>query len=154
MIMKQTLAISIIALLELLFALGVICQPRLPRVRVLDHDQPTSSSTGGCANHPMTFTRNGSDYFFDSHEDGRDAWMNLNGRNVRLTLLRSTLVYLNDNYDTTNAIYEYRFGATRIRVTLRYLTDYISPAPASVSLTRGKLRRTFRAFVAPQCDAI
>ena len=145
-----------IAIVVILFAItsAAVCQSRLPRVRRLDPDQPAGSSKGGCANHPMTFSRDGSDYFFDSGENGQDAWMNLDGKNVRLTLLRATLLYSNDDYGTTRAIYEYRLGRTKITVRLLYLSDYLSPAPGSVRLSQGKLQRIYRAFVAPQCDAL
>jgi hypothetical protein len=74
---------------------------------VSDRTSPASSGKDGCDNHPLTFHKDGDDYFFDSHDDGRDAWMNLDGKNVRLTLLRSVLVYT-DEFGTANATYEYR----------------------------------------------
>jgi hypothetical protein len=136
-----------------------ICYPqsdvgsRLPRVRRLRTDQPASSGKDGCDNHPLTFHKDGDDYFFDSHDDGRDAWMNLDGKNVRLTLLRSILVYT-DEYGTANATYEYRYKQTLITVKLPFYSDYIEWVPATLQLRRGRSNRTYKAFVAPQCDAL
>jgi hypothetical protein len=126
---------------------------QLPRVRRLRSDQPASSGKDGCDNHPLTFHKDGDDYFFDSHDDGRDAWMNLDGKNVRLTLLRSVLVYT-DEFGTANATYEYRDKRTLITVKLPFYSDYTNSVPATVRLRRDGSMRTYKAFVAAQCDAL
>lgn len=91
--------------------------------------------------------------FFDSHNDGLDAWMNLDGHNVRLRLRKSTYFY-RDDYGTADATYVYRYRAIVITVRLPLLSDYTLPQPATVIVSNGKARRKIRAFVAPQCDAI
>jgi len=153
------MALKIITVLMLaqLF-LGICCAQagggsRLPRVRRLRTDQPASSGKDGCDNHPLTFHKDSDDYFFDSHDDGRDAWMNLDGKNVRLTLVRSVLVYT-DEYGTANATYEYRNKQTIIMVRLPFYSDYTNSVPATVQLRRDGSKRTYRAFVAAQCDAL
>lgn len=127
---------------------------RLPRVAKIRPDEDIGAIRSGCDNHPITFTNGGDDLFFDSRGDGLDAYMNLNGHNVKLLLLKTTIFYLNDDYDTTNAIYEYRIKKTRITVSLRMLTDYTVWIPAKVVMRNGQAVRRFNAFVSPQCDAL
>ena len=124
----------------------------LPRVGMIDREAPRGTNFPGCDSHPLSFRKGADDLFFESHPDGQDAWMNLDGRNVKLRLLKVTLYYL-DEYGTANAVYEYRHKDVAVTVTLPFLYDYVVWLPAKVVLRRGRAARTIRAFVMPQCDA-
>jgi hypothetical protein len=51
--------------------------------------------------------------------DGNFAWMNLDGRNVKLKLLKTTLYHL-DEYGAANAVYEYRYQNVAVTVSLPF----------------------------------
>ena len=125
----------------------------LPRVGMIDRDAPRSNDIGGCDNHPLSFREERDELFFESHPDGRDAWMNLDGRNVKLRLRKATLYYT-DEFGTGNAVYEYSHKNVAVTVSLPLVSDYIDWLPAKVVLRKGRAVRTFKAFVMPQCDAL
>jgi hypothetical protein len=125
----------------------------LPRAAVLKSSEPRGATTGGCDNHLLVFGRDANKLFFESNPNGLDAWMNLDGRNVKLRLLKTTL-YHRDEYGYANAFYDYRYKKIRIRVNLPLLTDYTTYQPARLTLSDGRVRRAIKAFAAPQCDAI
>ena len=125
----------------------------LPRVGPIRNDQPSTPRRQGCAAHPLALKEGAEQIIFDSHDDGQDAYMNLNGNNVKLRLVRTTLTHL-DQFGTADAVYEYRYKSLRIKVSLQSLYDYTTWVPATVVLRHGRRARTIKAFVAPQCDAI
>lgn len=124
----------------------------LPRVGLLDRDGPRSERVPGCDSHPLSLKEEADRLFFESRPDGQDAWMNLDGRNVKLRLLKATLNYL-DEYGTANAVYEYRHQDLAVTVSLPLFSDYVDWLPAKVVLRKGRAVRTLKAFVMPQCDA-
>jgi hypothetical protein len=125
----------------------------LPRVGMIDSDAPRSSRVDGCDSHLLSLKEEADRLFFESHPDGQDAWMNLDGRNVKLRLLKVTLNYL-DEFGTANGVYEYSHKDVAVTVSLPVVYDYIDWVPAKVVLRKGRAVRTIRAFVMPQCDAL
>ena len=125
----------------------------LPRVGLIDGDAPRSSRLDGCDSHLLSLKEEADRLFFESHPDGQDAWMNLDGRNVKLRLLKVTLNYL-DEYGTASGVYEYSYRDVAVTVSLPVVYDYIDWVPAKVVLRKGRAARTFKAFVMPQCDAL
>lgn len=150
-----------ICLLCLIFLTGLICQAQtgktrktdLPRVALLKNDEPHGTDVPGCDSHPISFRKGEERSFFISHPDGLDAWMNLDGHNVNLRLLKATLYY-RDEYGTASATYEYRYKKIRITVSLLLLSDYTVWIPAQVVIRKNQTVRRIKAFIAPQCDAI
>jgi hypothetical protein len=124
----------------------------LPRVGMIERDGQRSTGVPGCDSHPLSFKKGADDLFFESHPDGLDAWMNLDGRNVKLRLLKTTLHHL-DEYGAANAVYEYRHRNVAVTVSLPVVSDYVDWLPAKVVLRKGRAVRAIRAFVMPQCDA-
>ncbi|HEX8735511.1 MAG TPA: hypothetical protein VF721_09325 [Pyrinomonadaceae bacterium] len=125
----------------------------LPHVGRFRQDEETGANRSGCDNHPLVFTKGKDDVFFESRGDGLDAFMNLDGHNVKLRLLKTTVYYL-DEYGTADAVYEYRYKEIRITVSLRVLSDYTDWIPAKVVIRKNRAARRLNVFVAPQCDAI
>ncbi|HEX8249195.1 MAG TPA: hypothetical protein VF599_13545 [Pyrinomonadaceae bacterium] len=78
-----------------------------------------------------------------------DVVMNLDGRNVWLKPLATTL-----RYDTRErrayARHEYRAGKTRVTVSFQVQPDSIYPHPAQIVVRNGNAARTIRAFVVEQ----
>lgn len=124
----------------------------LPRVAVLKSGEPRGATTGGCDNHLLVFGQDSGKLFFESNPNGLDAWMNLDGRNVKLRLLKTTL-YHTDEYGYANAFYDYSYKKIRVRVNLPLLTDYTTYQAAKLTLINGRASRAIKAFTAPQCDA-
>jgi hypothetical protein len=123
---------------------------RLPRVGYLRSDQPAGRSHDGCDNHYLYRRKGAVKSIFTSGADGFDAWMNLDGQNVELKLVRTTLSHV-DAFEA-KARYDYRYRDIRITVSLTHLSDYTVWIPATLVLRRGRAARTLRAFVTPQCD--
>jgi len=68
----------------------------LPRVTAIGKsDEATGNSWSGCDNHFLMLPNTSIEYecIFISNADGLIAWMNLNGRNVRLESVKTTLWY-------------------------------------------------------------
>ena len=124
----------------------------LPRVGLIDRDAPRGARVPGCDSHPLSLKKEAEELFFESRPDGLDAWMNLDGRNVKLKLLKTTLYHL-DEFGGGNAVYEYRHRNVAVTVSLPFYSDYVDWLPAKVVLRRGRAVRAIRAFVMPQCDA-
>src|SRR5262245_38601657 len=82
-----------------LWLVSVSFGQRLPVVRALNPNEPASPSKDGCGNHPIGFSKSGDNIFFDSHDDGMNAWMNLDGHNVELIPVKTTINY-RDKYGT------------------------------------------------------
>jgi hypothetical protein len=157
--MKSRLS-KIIMLCGLIYLAAMLCPAQrqslksvLPRVGKIRNDQSRGRDVEGCDSHLLTFRKNADDLFFVSHPNGLDAWMNLDGHNVQLKLLKTTLYHL-DEYGYANAVYEYRYRKINITIRLPLMTDYTTYVAAKVLLRNGRSRRSLRAFAAPQCDAI
>jgi len=76
--------------------------------------------------------------------------MNLNGRNVELTLKETHLRHV--VRWSAKAVYKYQYK--NVFVTLRFWqsSDYISAVPAILVVQSGRSSRRYRVEVAPQCD--
>jgi hypothetical protein len=125
----------------------------LPRVGSLNAEEPAGDSRGGCDNHDIVWRKGGNRYFFLSAAEGYQAFMNLDGHNVELKQVRTTLSYIDAPY-YARAVYEYQFRNVRITVRLTAQSDYTTYVPASITLRSGSVSRTIRGYVAPQCDAL
>ena len=125
----------------------------LPRVGAIGKlEEGTKNIGDGCGNH-MLIPRNKSntyEFIFISSADGLIAWMNLNGRNLRLESVKTTL--RNSRDGNAFARHEYRLGRTLITVSFLLYTDYISEYPAKIILRKGRAVRTIKAVGLPQCD--
>jgi hypothetical protein len=91
-----------------------------PRVGTIK-DYPATGLMTGCANLYFEFanrTPATSDaYVFLSRSGGENAWMNLDGRDTRLTLLKTTIWHKPDE-SPRRSRYDYRAGAARISVLI------------------------------------
>ena len=116
---------------------------RLPRVGKIK-DYPATGLTVGCGNSyfvlPGQTEESGKNYVFLSNRDGDNAWMNLDGRDTRLTLLRAA-----------GARSEYRAGATRVSVRTETAEDDTYFLKLTVVLRRGRARRVVRAVGYADC---
>lgn len=128
----------------------VVGNSHLPRIGSIRSDEDAGGSRPGCGNHYLYRTKQAENAVFMSDEDGFNAWMNLNGHNVELKLIKTTQRH-RDRF-TSSAVYEYRFRKTSIVVRLRKLTDYLVWVPATISMKNGNSFRKLSVFVTPQCD--
>ena len=108
------------ALLFCIVSFECVAQTRAPAKAVLPRvgtikDYPATGLMTGCGNlyfykeaHAKSTEAN---YVFLSRGDGSNAWMNLNGRDVRLQKIKSTAGQKEKSHR-----YLYRYGATRITV--------------------------------------
>lgn len=128
---------------------------RLPRVGVIKDMEYAGKFIGdGCNQHFMRLPNKpeGDEYVFVSGADASVAWMNLNGSDVKLELVKSTLWYRR-GYDAF-ALHIYRAGKTRITISFWQYNDYTTEYPAKIVLRKGRARRTIRLIGLPQCDAL
>lgn len=99
----------------------------LPRVGTIK-DFPATGLMTGCGNfyfYPARLTRSAADaYVFVARSDGGDAWMNLNGRDVRLRQIKSPA-----RGNGFPRRFNYRFGETRISVTIENFKGPEASAP-------------------------
>jgi hypothetical protein len=148
------LAIALVCLLGLLTSTTAAQLPKrnmLPRVGTIKNYELRHAVPDGCNNHSVRWHEDAVTDIYLSNADGSNALMNLDGRDVPLTLVKTTLYY-RDQYGTALAYHEYRAGATRITVSFMQLSDYTSFYQAKIVLRRGHTARTIRAVGAPQCD--
>ncbi len=132
-----------------------------PKPNILPHvagigesDEATGNSWSGCDNHYL-IPRNESfehEPIFISNADGSIAWMNLNGRNMGLESVKTTLWYR--RHGSAFARYEYRSGRILITVSFPQYSDYVSEYRAKIVLRRGRAVRTINAVGLPQCDLL
>lgn len=146
-----------------LFASSVAAQPsetktlkgRLPRVGNIK-DYPATGLMTGCGNLYFSLPKKvemlGEDYVFLAREKGEDAWMNLDGRDTRLTLLKSKTWRRAGG--ETGWRYDYRAGATRIIVRIdNHGGDSVSDHPFKmiITLRKGRSSRTVKAIGYADC---
>jgi hypothetical protein len=125
----------------------------LPTVGVIDSLSETANdSWSGCNNHDLVSHSMSHSYssIFKSTADGLVAWMNLNGRNVRLKL-RKQISWFTAN-EVVYAESEYRVARTIITVRMPQYSDYTVNYKAAIRIVSGGLSRTIRAVGMPQCD--
>ncbi|HWS54922.1 MAG TPA: hypothetical protein VN228_12375 [Pyrinomonadaceae bacterium] len=116
---------------------------RVPRVGTIK-DYPATGMMVGCGNSYFVpagqVERAGENYVFLARHGGDGAWMNLDGRDTRLTLLRAS-----------GARTEYRAGATRISVRAEPTGDDTYSVKLTIVLRRGRARRVVRAVGYADC---
>lgn len=125
----------------------------LPRVGAIKDLENFYHRKAGCGNHFLYVRKYAihENNIFNSDDEGYNAWMNLDGRNVELKLVKTTLLH-REIFNDADAIYEYLSGNVRITVRLRRFSDYIAWEPATITLRKGRAVRTIRAYITPQCD--
>lgn len=64
---------------------------RLPRVGAIRSDEKVRDGKPGCGNHLLYRKKYADKAIFLSDDDGFNAWMNLNGHNTELKLVKTTL---------------------------------------------------------------
>jgi hypothetical protein len=90
----------------------------VPRVGTIK-DYPATGLMTGCANMYFEFANpartTSEDYVFLSRAGGENAWMNLDGRDTQLALLKTTIWHKADESGRRSR-YDYRAGAARLSV--------------------------------------
>ena len=125
----------------------------IPRVGTIK-DYPATGLMTGCGNlyfYPAIKTRSSPEaYVFVAHGDGSDAWMNLNGRDVRLRQIRSP--------NQKSRQFYYRFGELRISVIIEnFKSENAEVAEGDpmfkmkITLTRGRAKHVVRAVGDSDC---
>jgi hypothetical protein len=127
----------------------------IPRVGTIK-DYPATGLMTGCGNlyfYPTVRTNAAPDaYVFLARGDGSDAWMNLNGRDVRLRQIKSS------RGNSAKRGFNYRLGNLRITVVIEDRKPESSAANESdsmfkmkITLMRGQSRRVLRAVGDSDC---
>ncbi|HEX8073299.1 MAG TPA: hypothetical protein VF546_25365 [Pyrinomonadaceae bacterium] len=149
------------ALLCVLFVVSPDCAAQsrrarggLPRVGTIK-DYPATGLLTGCANLYSHFEHQarqpGADYVFIARDGGDNTWMNLGGRDVRLTQIKRAT-----RRTRTTTAYFYRYGRLRISVLLEVFDPDRAPADdftlrLRITLRRGRAVRTVRALGYSDC---
>jgi hypothetical protein len=127
----------------------------LPRVGTIK-DYPATGLTVGCGNYYTHLLRDarspGAAYVFLARSDGSHAWMNLDGRDVRLRQIRSARRRGGDR-----RLFNYRRGALRVTVAFEEFApgdefaggDFLFKL--KITLRRGRASRTVRAVGYADC---
>ena len=158
--LRQLLGLS----LCLVFVLSCECAAQsrtktrsLPRVGTI-RDYPATGLTVGCANLyfvlPDEVKAIGEDYVFLARSEGQNAWMNLNGRDVRLQQIKSPR-----RRNQTARPFKYRSGEVFIDVLIKNResrngsegddTDYF--LEAIITIRKGRAARKIRALGYSDC---
>jgi hypothetical protein len=123
----------------------------LPRVGAIK-DYPATGLMVGCANYYFSLPNNikseDESYVFLARAEGNDAWMNLNGRDVNLTQIKS------GTRESRKSIrYGYSFGKTRIQVRIKSRGDVPDDytLQALITLRRNRSVRNIRAIGYSDC---
>lgn len=128
-------------------------QARLPRIGTIKNlENVIAASADGCGNHFLVLEHKATrarESIFISDAANSDAWMNLDGRDVRLKLGKTTLRF-RQNGDVF-ARHEYRAGNTHIAVSFHDRPDYIYPYPAKIIVRNNRRARLVRAVGLGQC---
>jgi hypothetical protein len=126
----------------------------LPRVGLIK-DYPATGMTVGCGNlySELVGTKNnsGDKYVFLARGDGTDGWMNLNGRDTKLRLIRTDTEYSGEQPTVVRHVYRYARSQIIITITPRSETDPDGQTPMTISLKRGRATRDFHALVSSDC---
>lgn len=127
----------------------------LPRVGTIK-DYPATGLMTGCGNlyfYPATNPNtSAADYVFLASGDGSNAWMNLNGRDVRLQRIKLSRSKRN------RSSYEYRLGTLRVSVMFEDFKPASQPVEEDdpmlkmrITLRRGRTVRIVRAVGGSDC---
>ena len=157
--LRTAAVIAATALLMSLLSIAVTAQTpnrnSLPKVGTIK-DYPATGLMTGCGNlyfyKAADANSTTANYVFLSSGDGRNAWMNLNGRDVRLRIVK----VVEGSGRQFGRIY-YRHG--QVRITLRF--EYFKPRDAAaesdpmfsmtITLQRGRAVRIVRAVGSADC---
>src|SRR5260370_41018022 len=114
-------------------------------------DEAIRNAWGGCDQHYLSPLNGsiGGKYIFISNADGSIAWMNLNGHDVRLELVKTKL--WRRRRGNVFAQYQYRARRIQITVSLPQETDYIFGYRAKLVLRHSPGISTINVFALPQC---
>jgi hypothetical protein len=123
----------------------------LPRVGAIKNYEATGMMTG-CGNLYFKFPNKSDEaknYVYLARAEGEGAWMNLNGRDTRLTLLKTTSWRKGDR--VTKWRYDYRMGTTRISVYIEFNNDEDFSLDMKIILKKGRSTRTIKAVGYSDC---
>lgn len=125
---------------------------RAPRVGAI-RDYPATGMMTGCGNsyfhlpHPAA---SDTSLIFIAPGDGNFAWMNLDGRDTRVSLVRATTWY--EREAGVRWRRDYRAGATLITtVYVMDESDADEPIRMTITITRGRAARTVRVVGSADC---
>jgi hypothetical protein len=152
-----------VALACLAFFLPLDCAARgktqkrgLPRIGIIK-DYPATGLTVGCGNYyfhlPHQANSAGAGYVFIARSGGVDAWMNLNGRDVRLTQIKTAAQAASETQQ-----FNYRLGRLRVSVLIEELRPEAKSSIGEdfmfnmrITLRKGRAVRTARAVGYADC---
>ena len=133
-------------------AARVAAGERAPRVGAIK-DYPATGMMTGCGNAYFHFPRQAASdtsLIFITPGDGNFAWMNLDGRDTRVSLVRATTWYEKEAGVRWRRVY--RAGATFI--TTVYVMDESGadePIRMTITVRRGRATRTVRVVGSADC---
>lgn len=123
----------------------------LPRVGTIKNYKATGLMVG-CGNLYFTFPNKPAtddNYIYLARSKGEDAWMNLNGRDTRLTLLK-TKVWRKEGREIKWR-YDYRARTRQIRVYIEFKNDEDFTLIMKITLKKGRSTRTVKAIGYSDC---
>ena len=125
---------------------------RTPRVGTIK-DYPATGMMTGCGNSYFHLPRQAASdtsLIFIAPGEGNFAWMNLDGRDTRIRLLRTTTWY--EKEVGVKWRHDYRAGATLIStVSVRDERDVDNPVRMTITVRRGRAARTVRVVGSADC---
>jgi hypothetical protein len=125
---------------------------RAPRVGTIK-DYPATGMMTGCGNSYFHFPRQAASdtsLVFIASGDGNFAWMNLDGRDTRISLVRAMTWY--EKEAGVKWRHDYRAGATLIStVSVRDERDVDEPIRMTITIRRGRAARTVRVVGSADC---
>ena len=145
------IAISLICVYAINSTAQTSKKSSLPRIGTIK-DYPATGLMTGCGNlyfykaaHAKSSEAN---YVFLSRGDGSNAWMNMNGRDVRLQKMKSAA-----GQKEKTRRYEYRYGATRITVKVEGPStgDADGMSRMKITLRNGRAVRVVKAVGSSDC---
>jgi hypothetical protein len=123
-----------------------------PRVGTIK-DYPATGMMTGCGNSYFHLPRQAAsdtNLVFIAPGDGNFAWMNLDGRDTRVSLVRATTWY--EKEEGVKWRHDYRAGATLIStVSVRDGRDADNPLRMIITVRRGRAGRTVRVVGSADC---
>jgi hypothetical protein len=125
---------------------------RTPHVGTIK-DYPATGMMTGCGNAYFHFPRHApsdTNLVFITPGNGHFAWMNLDGRDTRVTLVRATTWY--EKEEGVKWRHDYRAGATLITtVSVRDERDADDQIRMTITVRRGRAARTVRVVGSADC---
>ena len=125
---------------------------RAPHIGTIK-DYPATGMMTGCGNAYFHFPRQAptdTNLVFITPGDGNFAWMNLDGRDTRVSLVRTTTWY--EKEEGVKWRQDYRAGATLITtVSVRDESGADEPIRMTITVRRGRAARTVRVVGSADC---